>query len=268
MKIIIDGDHISYRSAASCSPTKNKPHQEGLEEAIWRAESMYRQIQLDLNSDDCELYISGEGNWRYAIFPEYKANRKDQVKPLWLQEVREHLLLKYKAEIVNDKEVDDICGIRLTQEALQGNADTTICASLDKDLLTVPGWHYSWETRGATWVKPAKRVLVSPYDALRNFYKQVITGDGADGVPAFDGKMRSATPQFVQKLLDPLDSMTEEYIMWQYVLDVYEEHRLPQEDWEYADRAVRNASVLHIQTSEGSMWQPPKNGHQHENIPS
>lgn len=252
MKIILDGDHLTYRAAASCSPTKNKPYQESLEEAIWRVENMYRQIQLDLNSDDVEMYISGEGNWRYAIYPEYKANRKDQPRPLWLQEVREHMLLKYKAEIVNDIEVDDRCGIRLTQEG-----DNAICASLDKDLLTIPGNHYSWETRGATWVKPAKRQIVSPLDALRTFYKQVITGDGADHVPAFDGKFRNALPLFVEEKLKTIDMLTDEWSMWSWAKSCFVEEEL----------AIRNARVLWIQRKEGDAWQEPvKNGQTHVNI--
>lgn len=239
MKLIIDGDHLTYRSAASCQPTKVKPFQEPLEEAIWRFESMFAQIQLDLNSNDFEFYISGEGNWRNAIFPEYKANRKDMPRPIWLEDVREHAVLKHKAEIVNGKEVDDMCGIRLTQEGLDA-----ICASLDKDLLTVPGYHYNFVKK--------TRILVSPFDALRNFYKQVITGDGSDGVPAFDGKMRSATPQFVAKLLEPIDEMTEEIEMWEYARSLFPS----------AFPAFLNAQVLWIMKEEGKYWQEP-NGQTH-----
>lgn len=113
---IIDGDHIVWRCAASCEPSKKKPYLEPVEEAIYRANSMMRQLLLDLGDPDYELYISGEGNWRYAIFPEYKANRKGVKKPTWLENVREHLVLEWKAQIVNDREVDDQCGIRMTEE--------------------------------------------------------------------------------------------------------------------------------------------------------
>lgn len=242
MKIILDADHITYRAAASCSPTKAKPFQESLTDAIWRAESMVSQIFHDLNSTDAEFYISGEGNWRYDIYPDYKANRRDIPKPMWLEEVREHLIIQYKAEIVNGKEVDDMCGIRLTQEG-----DNAVCASLDKDMKTVPGNHYSWETRGATWIKPAMRTLVSPYDALRNFYAQLITGDQADNIPGFDGKMRSTIPKFVQKLIDPLQEMQDEKEMYEYCHSVY------------VDKSIldRNAQVLYIQRKEDDKWLPP-----------
>jgi hypothetical protein len=245
VKLIFDLDHHLYRAAASCQPTKAKPFQEGLDEAIWRFESSFNQTLLDLNSDDFELYMSGEGNWRHGIFPEYKANRKDTPRPIWLEDVREHALLKYKAEICNGMEADDMCGIRLTQLGTDA-----ICVSLDKDLLTVPGYHYNFVKK--------TRILVSPFDALRTFYKQVITGDGTDGVPAFDGKMRSATPQFVQKLLDPLDSMTEEEEMWEYVLDVFCSNvdSFAGNGHGYT-LATRNARVLWIQREENDSWQEP-----------
>ena len=242
MKIIIDADHITYRAAASCSPTKAKPFQEDIVDAIWRAESMISQIFHDLNSTDAEFYISGEGNWRYDIYPDYKANRRDIPKPMWLEEVREHLIVQYKAEIVNGKEVDDMCGIRLTQEG-----DNAVCASLDKDMKTVPGNHYSWETRGATWIKPAMKTIVSPYDALRNFYGQLITGDQADNIPGFDGKMRSKIPLFVEKLLLPLQDMKEEKDMYEYCQFV----------WDNNPDMDTYAQVLYIQRKEDDKWQSP-----------
>jgi hypothetical protein len=247
MKILLDGDHLTYRAAASCSPTKNKPYQEDLSAALFRVEAMLSQVFLDLNSQDYEFYISGEGNWRKAIYPEYKANRKDTIKPLHLEDVREHVVLKYGAEIINDMEVDDMCGIRLTQE--DGNA---ICASLDKDMQTVPGWHYSWEIRGVSstgkeWVKPASKVLISPLQAMRKFYGMVITGDQADHIPAFDGKFRNSVPLFVQKLLDPLEEMTDELEMWKYSSSLYADISI----------AERNAKVLYIQKKEEDFWQIP-----------
>lgn len=250
MRVIVDADHVTYRAAASCSPTKSKPYQEGLDEAIWRTETIVAQIYHDLNVNEAEWYISGQGNWRFEYYPDYKANRKDVPRPMWLEDVREHLLLKYKAEIVNEKEVDDQCGIRLTQEGMNG-----ICASLDKDMLTVPGQHYSWETRGATWVKPARRILVSPFDALRSFYKQVITGDQADNIPAFDGKFRSTVPQFVKKLLDPIDEMTEEYDMYEYSLLIFKGDE---------EKMHRNANCLWIQREENDRWEVPYKSQEQE----
>lgn len=113
---IIDGDHIVYRAAGSCEPTKIKPTPEPCEDAIYRANQLMVRILHNLGDPDYELYISGECNWRYALYPEYKANRKDKPKPRWLEEVRAFLITNWNAQIVNNIEVDDMCGIRMTQE--------------------------------------------------------------------------------------------------------------------------------------------------------
>ena len=235
MKLLFDGDHISYRAASSCSPTKLKPYLEPKEAAIARADSMMHQIFQETGIFDFEFYLGGEGNWRKEIYPEYKANRKDIPRPVWLEDVREFLVTTWKAEVVNDKEVDDVCGIRLTEEGSQA-----ICVSLDKDLLTVPGVHYNF----------VKKVYqsVDKRQALRYFYQQLITGDASDNVPAFDGKLRNKQPMFVEALLIPIQEMYDEVEMYKYCLQVWNND---------IEMMHRNAQVLYIQKYEGDKWQPP-----------
>lgn len=226
---IIDGDHVVWRAAGSCEPTKAKPYLESKEDAIARANQLMTGILYSLGDPDYELYISGSGNWRYSIDPEYKANRRDKRNPTWLQDVREHLVLTWRAELVNGMEVDDQCGIRMTQE------EDAICVSLDKDLLQLPGKHYNFAKDLSQYI--------SPLDGLRRFYKQIIEGDAADNVPSFDGKFRNYTPQKVQKLLDPIDEMTEEIEMYEYVKSIYD--------------CDRNAKLLYVLRKEETLWQPP-----------
>lgn len=114
-----------------------------------------------------------------------------------------------------------------------------ICVSLDKDLLNIPGWHYNFVTKQLR--------LVSPLEARRRFYCQIITGDGADGVPSWDNKFRSKQPIFVEKILTPINSMTSELEMYMYAKSLFEEESL----------LIRNASVLWIQREEGIYWQKP-----------
>lgn len=261
MKLIIDADHLVYRAAGSCEPTKAKPYRESPEQAIWRVEDIIAGIAIDLNSQDWEFYIGGENNWRKIFYPEYKANRKDVRIPEYNELVREHLVLKYKAEIVNDKEVDDACGIRLTQEG-----DNGVCVSLDKDLLTVPGNHWNFVKR--------KKYLISPLDGLRNFYGQLITGDASDNIPGFDGKIRSPTRKtedgykyaiFLEKLLEPLEEMAEERQMYSYVKRLYEEailslpgaHHSTAGSVDVLPVLHRNAKLLYIWRKEDDSWQIP-----------
>lgn len=106
---IIDGDHIVFRCAVSA---ENDP----AEIACVRADLLMHRILYALNDPEYEFYIGGEDNFRYKIYPEYKANRKGKAEPKHLQAVREHMILHWNAKIVNGMEVDDMCGIRMTEE--------------------------------------------------------------------------------------------------------------------------------------------------------
>lgn len=79
-----------------------------------------RRIIDDTKADTYRAFIGGEDNYRYQIYPEYKANRTDKPRPTWLQDVRAFLVEEWKAEIVNGQEADDMLGIiqtRLRKEA-------------------------------------------------------------------------------------------------------------------------------------------------------
>jgi 5'-3' exonuclease len=104
---LIDGDICCYRAAASCEPTKAKPDREPQEVAIMRADELMRRILHETSSDTYKLYIGGSDNFRYKIYPEYKANRLDKPKPEYLQDVRAFLVSEWNAEIVNGMEADD-----------------------------------------------------------------------------------------------------------------------------------------------------------------
>jgi hypothetical protein len=249
--LIVDADHISHRAAASCEPTKAKPFTADKEIALSRCRSMVDNLRQRYNDPEMEFHISGEGNWRYEVYPEYKANRKNTARPTWLNDVREFMVVEYKASITNEMEVDDICGIRLTQE--RDRPEKVVCASLDKDLLQLPGYHYSWEisgttSTGKTWVREESEVLITPLDGLRRFYCQVIQGDQADHIPAFDGKYRSSTPLFVQALLNPIMEMKEEKEMYDHCVEVYQGD---------TETMHRNAQVLYIMKDYNDKWLPP-----------
>jgi 5'-3' exonuclease len=235
--LIIDGDHCSYRMAASCEPTKAKVEREPLSTALSRIDSTMHHIKQACNSEEYELYIAGDNNFRKTLYPLYKANRT-QTKPMWLEDCREYLITTYGAKIVNDVEVDDMCGIRMT--AMEG-MEECICVSLDKDLLQLPGRHYNFVNKEHT--------TTSPLEGLRIFYKHIILGDASDNVPGFDGKLRNICPKFVYNLQTPIDEMVEEKTMYNYVVEVY--------NGDVATVHLR-ATLLYVLRREGEFWQPPK----------
>lgn len=248
MIVLIDGDLITYPCAASV-----RDADDGKDVALYRCDDAINRILYELGSTDFELYIRGQDNFRYSIFPDYKGNRTKPV-PRYLEDCREYLVSNWGAKLCNGIETDDMLGIQQTKYG-----EESIIASYDKDLKQVPGWHYNFKT--------GEKFYVSPVMGLRNFYRQVITGDGSDNIPSYDGKMRNTTPNFIKKLQAPLDDMVEDWEMWNHCMDIY---CAPENgDWDSAMAILkRNAQLLYILRKEDEHWQPPKNGQKAEDTPS
>ena len=104
---------------------------------------------------------------RLATLKVYKGNRKDAPRPFHYDAVRTFLMEHYDTRIVNELEADDALAMM--------QSDDTVIASIDKDLLQVPGLHYNW-------VKEESYV-VSPEVGLKKKYMQVLTGDTTDNIP-------------------------------------------------------------------------------------
>jgi hypothetical protein len=89
--------------------------------------------------------------------------------------------------------------------------DTVIC-SRDKDLHMIPGWHYTW---------PAGKQKEQPLwwqnetNALRCFYKQLLTGDPVDNIPGLYGVGKSS------RLCSTVDECDIELEMFQVVAEAY-----------------------------------------------
>lgn len=206
---LCDGDIIAYRCAASCLSKGQLV--EPVEVAQVRVnELMYRIVQ-ETGATSYEVYIGGEGNFRYDIYPEYKANRKDTAKPPWLEPCREQLLVEWNAKIINGMETDDMLGIRQTE--LEGES---IIASIDKDLLMIPGQHYNFVKQ--------EFYNVSEIDGIRHFWFQMIMGDRVDNIPGYDGIMRQTVPKFLQPKINTLLELTKEEEMEALVKEMYAEN--------------------------------------------
>ncbi len=176
---LIDMDTVAYRSAASCEPTKAKSYREDLDTAIRRADELMFRILADCETDRYVGYLSGSENFRYRLYPDYKANRKEIRKPEWLQQVREFLVSEWKAKLTDGYEADDAIGIALRD-------DSIVCGN-DKDFRQLPGRHYNfvrleWDRIG---VVPAKF----------NFWTQMLIGDRSDNIPGIPGLGETKAPR-------------------------------------------------------------------------
>ena len=164
MRALLDGDIFAYRTAAASEEADERI-------CLLRLDRFVREVLHTTQSDAYNIFLSGEDNFRYKLFPEYKAHRKDVVKPKWLQQCREYLVTEWNAEISHGCEADDLLGSR--------QDDTTIICSIDKDLLQIEGKHYNF-------VKE-EFYDVTYEGGMRHFYEQLLKGDRADGIPGVAG---------------------------------------------------------------------------------
>jgi 5'-3' exonuclease len=169
---LVDGDIICYRSAASCMPTKGEPdRREEDYVAKGRAADILNRIGDRTQATEYRVFISGTDNFRYRLFPDYKANRLGVTRPEHLGAVQQFLVKRWGATIVNGYEADDAIGIAATE-------DSVIC-SIDKDLRQISGEHYNF-------VKDTFEV-VSPEDATYQLYSQMLIGDSSDNIRGVEG---------------------------------------------------------------------------------
>lgn len=189
MKALVDADTLCYAAAAMA---------EGLGEGIARynVDQMYDKLIRDLDCSDHTFYITGDKNFRSAIYPEYKANRLKSARPEHLAAAKDHLRLKYGAVCADGCEADDLLGVAQTA----AEPGTTMISTIDKDLDMIAGWHYSPEIkRKGVIVRPWKRYWVDPIDADRFFFRQLITGDPTDNIKGIPGVGKDS--QEVKELL-------------------------------------------------------------------
>jgi len=120
------------------------------------------------------LCFSDSRSFRYGIWPEYKSNRKSEQKtPGWpalvAQVKRLAISSGWKVPILANVEADDALGILAEPDDWM--------ASIDKDLLTVPGQH----------LRNGEPIIQSIDGADRAFLTQTLVGDRSDHYPGCPG---------------------------------------------------------------------------------
>jgi quinol monooxygenase YgiN len=124
-----------------------------------------------------ELYLSptGQNSFRFRIYPDYKANRAELIKPTHYKALREYAVKHLGAIVADDVEADDMLTIRANELGI----DNWVFITNDKDLGQTPGKHYNWSK------KTTKDV--SRHEAMYCLYMQVLTGDSIDNIKGCPG---------------------------------------------------------------------------------
>lgn len=236
MIALIDSDIVSFRAAATV------PDQEAEDIAILRCDKTMRDILDATESDQYKSFVTGPGNFRKHINPDYKANRKDKEPPIHLQVCREFLINEWNTEVCEGYEADDALGInqdksgqldfRIDDRVADITWNTVIC-TIDKDLDMIPGLHFNW-VKGEIYE-------VSEIEALKFFYKQLLIGDKSDNIAGITGigKVKASN------LIDHLETEEE---MLEVVKSLYNDD----------NRFLVNAQCLWIWRYENNIWQFPE----------
>ena len=126
---------------------------------------------------ECEMYFTtGKSNFRYEVFPEYKANRTGR-SPTDLNKLKTKLLENFKGEIRSDIEADDI-----VVYLKNSNPDKYIMVAIDKDLLfSTPGTHFNYYESGKYNIE-MKWTECDEHTAITWPFIQALMGDKTDNI--------------------------------------------------------------------------------------
>jgi hypothetical protein len=244
MKWSLDGDIVLYAVAFAA---KDDP----IAYACRSVRTACQDIMYAVNAEAIDIYLTGSGNYRAEYgddeFP-YKGTRK-QEKPEHFTELKRYMIEEMGAILIEGEEADDRMGIDAVQH---GHG----IATLDKDLNGIPGWHYRWKTRS----KEAMLYNVSPEDADRFFYTQLLTGDATDNIPGLSKRLgRKVMPA----IKAPLQEMHDPKEMYEYVRSVYSDAYdavgmcLDDKDEVIDNWLLKQGRCLWIRRAEGEMWDAP-----------
>lgn len=168
-------------------------------------------IRNNTQCSSMEVYVSISGK-KFRDFIEYpvlyKGGRGE--KPSNFEKAKNYLLSKVWGNdthvyTVEDVEVDDALGI----VQCEANDNNTIIATIDKDLLQIPGWHYHLDSH--------EIIFISERQAIKSFWKQMLMGDKVDNIIG----IRGIGPQLSEKFLAPCNTELE---MEEVVKGHYKEH--------------------------------------------
>lgn len=171
MNLLLDADVICYQATFLKENSRQN--------AIFIAHSKINEVVKKLSPTSYTCYISGSSNFRRDINPEYKAQRPEE-KPPFFYEVKEFIIREHPCVVSSGCEADDMLGCHQTEE--------TVIASMDKDLLQIPGKHYRLPVmRNKEILSGDEFMEVSEDQGLKWFYMQMLIGDTTDNIKGVKG---------------------------------------------------------------------------------
>lgn len=225
-ELLIDADFLIYSIGFASEEDSEKFAKSRL------VETLEDLVYIYLKADSYEAFLTGKNNYRYEIAKTqpYKGNRKDATKPKHYDALRECMITRLGAVIVDGQEADDEVAIRMSKEP-----DKYLLVGVDKDLRQIPGWHHNPQ-KGLT-------EYINEFMAYKSFCTQMLTGDRVDNIPGLEG----IGPKKAEKAL--ADAKTVEELL-AAVWKIYQEK---EHGLEYL---TEQGQLLWLRRYEGELWQP------------
>ncbi|MBT5229178.1 MAG: hypothetical protein HOM11_02765, partial [Methylococcales bacterium] len=189
--LLIDADILVYKAAYKFEYTWQGEAMADEQGAYLYVDHTINQWMNTLGGTDAISCLSDSDNWRKSLFPDYKANRKQQ-KPMLYTAVRQYISQNKKKCIRPQLEADDILGILATSEDIIPGDKIVI--SSDKDLNTVPCYLFNPD-------KDRAPKLVTEEAAHRYHMLQTLMGDSTDNYKGCPG----VGPKKANQYLDCVD---------------------------------------------------------------
>lgn len=208
--LLIDGDVIAFTAACAVQRIYEdefgfvQPFASRFEgEAV--VDNMLISLEMGFKSTHRRIALSDpKDNFRKRISPDYKANRKDSVRPLLLDILKQYLRDKYAAFHWPALEADDVLGI-LNTEPQQYPGRRILCGK-DKDFKTVPGLYHRLKDFNADGSPHVTEI--TPWQAQKFHLWQTLAGDMTDGYPGCPGIGKTRASVILENPVRLMPSMT------------------------------------------------------------
>jgi len=182
--------------------------------------------------------------FKVAVTHPYKGNRKKMAQPIHKEAIQNYMLEMDNVTVVEGIEADDALGTSLVENP------GSICASIDKDLLMVPGIHYNFKAKDFTEASdPGGLELVQRTygkhlkgHGFMWFCAQMLMGDSVDNIVG----LRGYGPVRAHKLLSETTPTIK--ALWNMVVNMY---AIAGED---ESRVQENADLLWIRRERGQTF--------------
>lgn len=243
LDLLIDGDLLLYKSACGCEKEvqwddDNHVLWSNVEDAWGCVTENLAALNAKFMPLDMVICLTGKGNYRKDIYPQYKANRTGGRKPMCYSDLVARVKDNYHVAMFDGIEADDVLGILATRKSNRNK----IIVSEDKDMKSVPTTIYA---RGELTT-----VTVGQADYAHMY--QTLCGDQSDNYPGCPG----IGPVKAGKLLSGAASY------WPVVVGAYVGAGLTEEDALTQARLARilRAEDWDSEKKEPILWTPPTHG--------